>query len=186
MQPDDLKKAAVQTANLVERLSRISQDIAERNHQAAEYLQRTTQAAPDMFRQAANAAYGNISSGTLQAVRSGLNEPLENFQRSVIDHINSIQRTTHELIQAQASMKAVIRKLSLLVAGVLATMLLAIMSGASVLWHYQGVIAKNQIQADLMRAYNQADVTLCDGQLCAKVDKPRKNYEGYVPVKPRQ
>jgi hypothetical protein len=39
-----------------------------------------------------------------------------------------------------------------------------------------GVIRDNQISADLLKVYNQADVVPCDGRLCAKVGKK------YVPV----
>jgi hypothetical protein len=45
--------------------------------------------------------------------------------------------------------------------------------------YYAGIIRDNQISADLLKAYNQADVMLCDGRLCAKIGKK------YLPVEPR-
>ncbi|SFW75699.1 hypothetical protein SAMN02800691_3575 [Luteibacter sp. UNCMF366Tsu5.1] len=54
--------------------------------------------------------------------------------------------------------------------------------------HYMRVIEQNQLSADLLKAYNRADVTLCDGRLCARVDTKGKRWgeKGeYMPVQPR-
>ena len=52
--------------------------------------------------------------------------------------------------------------------------------------HYTKVIEDNQITADLMRAFNRADVVLCEkNQLCANVDTKGKRYgdhKQYFPV----
>jgi antitoxin (DNA-binding transcriptional repressor) of toxin-antitoxin stability system len=55
--------------------------------------------------------------------------------------------------------------------------------------HYASVIRDNQLSAELLRAYNGADVTLCDhGRLCANVDIRARRYGErgqYLPVAPR-
>jgi type II secretory pathway component PulL len=44
-----------------------------------------------------------------------------------------------------------------------------------------------RIEADLLRAYNAADVTLCGGRLCARIDAAgRVDRRGYRPVAPRE
>lgn len=50
-------------------------------------------------------------------------------------------------------------------------------------------IERNRIEAELLRAYNQADVTLCGAQLCANVDGAGPRFgdtKEYQRVKPRQ
>lgn len=76
MHTDDVRKTVVQAANLVERLSRVSKELAESNLQAAAALQSTTQAAPDLLRQAAQQTLGKLSADTAQSVRQGLHQPL--------------------------------------------------------------------------------------------------------------
>ncbi|OWF62164.1 relaxation protein, partial [Xanthomonas vasicola pv. vasculorum] len=49
-------------------------------------------------------------------------------------------------------------------------------------------IKDNQLRAELLRAYNAADVTLCNGQLCANVETKGRSYgdrRQYRQVKPR-
>jgi len=36
-----------------------------------------------------------------------------------------------------------------------------------------------------MRAYNQADVRSCDGQLCVRADRADKRHGDYLPIKQR-
>jgi hypothetical protein len=55
--------------------------------------------------------------------------------------------------------------------------------------HYADVIKQNQMSADLVTLYNHADVTICDGRLCANVDPKGKRYGQhgeYATVKERQ
>ena len=54
--------------------------------------------------------------------------------------------------------------------------------------HYIRVIDQNRLSADLLKAYNRADVTLCDGSLCARVDTKGRRWgeKGeYMPVRAR-
>lgn len=47
---------------------------------------------------------------------------------------------------------------------------------------------RHQVEAELLRAYNAADVTLCDGRLCANVEARGRQYgdrKQYRLVKPR-
>ena len=112
-------------------------------------------------------------------------EPLNGFNRQVVDNVNRISGATDGLAQAQERMAAVVGKLTRLVASVLATMLLVVLVGGGLLWHYRSVVTDNQVEADLMRAINQADVSLCEGRLCARVDRADKRFGDYVPIKTR-
>jgi hypothetical protein len=185
MQADDMKKAAIQVASLMERLSRASQEMSQSSKQATEHLQHAAQAAPAVLRQAADEALKELSANTVKAVHHGLNGPLDGFNRQVLDQVNRINGVMYTLDQAQQRMASTARKLALLVASVIATMLLVVVAGSGLLWHYKTVIAQNQISAELMQAFNQADVRFCGDRLCARVDKSDKRFGDYVPLKPR-
>ena len=172
-------------ADLVARLARLSQELGESNQHAVEQLQRASQSAPAVLRQAADQAWSGLSSCATESVRQGLKGPLDGLGRHVADNVARIQGATQILTEAQQSMQVTVRKLHWLVASVVLVMLLALTAGVGMFWHYRGVIEDHRIQADLMRAYNQADVTLCEGRLCANVERDGKSYQGYVPVKPR-
>lgn len=54
--------------------------------------------------------------------------------------------------------------------------------------HYYEEIRRNQLSADLLKAYNAADVTLCEGRLCANVDVKSEKFGDkaqYRPVRDR-
>jgi hypothetical protein len=76
------------------------------------------------------------------------------------------------------------------VIGVTAVCLFLLLGGGAWLaMHYADVIKQNQMSADLVNVYNQADVTICDGHLCANVDPKGKRYGEhgeYLSVKTRQ
>ncbi|MFC3651024.1 hypothetical protein ACFONN_05675 [Dyella humi] len=181
----DERTKLVQAAGIMERMARLNQELSQSNLRAADLLERTANATPSILQNAAQQTLGQFTSDIAKAVHNGLNQPLGDFNRHVTDSVNHINSITHGMMQSQEQMTAIIRKLRWLVIGVLATMLLAIVAGSSLFWHYRNVIADNQIEADLMRAYNQADVRLCDGRLCARVDRADKRYGDYVIVKPR-
>ena len=67
----------------------------------------------------------------------------------------------------------------------LGSLFLLLGGGIWLLWQYKGEIERNYVEAELLRAYNHADVMLCDGRLCAKIDKRGKKYGEYQLVKPR-
>jgi hypothetical protein len=181
---DDAKKVA-HVSHLMERFSRESEALRKSNLRAVDALQRTTGAVPGLLQEAARQTLSDLTTDTTRAVQQGLNRPLDDFSRQVIENIHRIDGATRVLAHSQQQIAMVIGKLKWLVAGVLSTILLVMLVGGGLLWHYRNVIADNQIQADLMRAYNQADVTLCGGQLCARVDRADKRYGDYLLVKPR-
>lgn len=73
--------------------------------------------------------------------------------------------------------------------GVMGALAVVLVGGA--VWlnmHYLGVIKDNKQSADMVRAINRADVTLCDGTLCARVDTKARRWgeKGeYTPIRPR-
>jgi hypothetical protein len=182
---DDRAKL-VQAASVMERVARLNQELSQSNLRAADTLERTANAMPIILQNATQTTLGQFTSDIAKAVHGGLSQPLGDFNRYLIDSVKHIDGIKHGMVQSRDQVAAVVDKLRWLVVGVLATMLLSIVAGGGLLWHYRSVIADNQFRADLMRAYNQADVRLCDdGRLCARVDRSDKRYGDYAPIKPR-
>lgn len=70
---------------------------------------------------------------------------------------------------------------------VIGAVLVTLGSGWQV-WHARQELQQIRIQTDLLRAYNAADVTLCEGQLCANVEPDGKRHgerRQYRLVRPR-
>jgi len=70
--------------------------------------------------------------------------------------------------------------------GVLVIVLVGGAAGLNV--HYLGVIEENRQAAAMVKAINRADVTLCDGILCARIDAKAKRWgeKGeYTPIRSR-
>lgn len=185
MQAHDLHRVAREAAELMERFSRASQQLGHDNRQACDRLQRTVQDMPGVLRSATEQSLQRLSQDTVQAVRHGLNAPMEQFGSRAAEAGNGLNTLIARMTQSQQRIDAATRKLGWMVGGTLGAMLLLTVGTASVLWHYKGEIDKHRIEAALLRAYNQADVNLCDGRLCARMDKPDKRFGGYRPVKPR-
>ncbi|MEX1826941.1 hypothetical protein [Luteibacter sp. CQ10] len=185
MYEEGTKKLASQVAMLLERLSRMSQSMDERQRQAMEQQERTVRALPDVLRQAANQTLSGIAEDATQCVRAGLNEPLADVAKRADEHRRIMQASTDAMAGTQRKLIRFTHKALWLVVGLLAVILPVIATGSYLGWHYAQVIAQQRIEADLLRAYNQADLRLCDTRLCARVDRSDKRYGDYLPVKPR-
>lgn len=174
-----------QAAAMMERVARMNQELYQSNLHAVEALERTSNATPRILQNAAQQILGQLTKDVATSVQSGLNRPLQDFHHHIADGVNHVNGLTDGISQSRSQIAAVVDKLKWMVISVTAAMLLVVIVGGSLLWHYRSVIENYQIQADLMHAYNQADVRLCDGRLCARVERTDKRYGDYQLVKPR-
>lgn len=185
MYEEGTKKLASQVAMLLERLSRMSQSMDERQRQAMEQQESTVRALPDVLRQAANQTLSGIAEDTAQSVRAGLTEPLADVAQRAERYQHFMQASTEAMARTQRKLIGFTHKAIWLVAGLLLIIVPVVATGSYLGWHYSQVIAQHRVEADLLRAYNEADVRLCGTQLCARVDRTDKRYGDYLPVKPR-
>lgn len=187
-QQEELKTLLVRTAELLEHFRRQSQEASLAHHASAARLEHLSSTAPDTLRQATENVLGNFTAGIGRAVTQGLEKPVSGFDQKVHQAGDRISGATLQSLQAAKQLQDVVGRLWMLSLGVSLVLLLALIASTAALWHYRGVINDNQLQAELLQAYNRADVTLCDGRLCANVDKDAKKYgekDQYQPVKPR-
>lgn len=181
---DDRRKAA-QTATLLERMLRLNEELAQSNRHAAESLERTANAAPRTLQNAAQQTLGQLTSDIAKAVHTGLNQPLGDFNRHVVESVTRVNGVTESMTRSRDAFAAVVSKLRWLVISVIVAMALVIVAAGGLLWHYHNVIADNQREAEFVQGINRADVRMCDDRLCARVERADKRYGDYVLIKPR-
>ncbi|MCL1960241.1 MAG: hypothetical protein FWG56_00320 [Desulfovibrionaceae bacterium] len=136
---------------------------------------------PGMVREEVQKQLNLISDEAAQQVHNGLNRPVATYEKYLSDSASRVQAASDSLAGRMERVEALLKFLIWKVAAVVVAILALATGGA--IWisqYYINEIRDNQISADLLKAYNQADVTLCDGRLCAKVNKK------YVPVELRR
>ncbi len=167
----------LKTAALMEQFERRCATLEAQQQSLAARLQQQLQSIPGVIRQSADEAMSTLPGAVLQSVQGGLERPVDDYERRL--HAagtqlgNSAQGMATQVQQLQKLHRHVVWKIAGLA---LAVLLLAVVGGSWLLWHYKGEIRDQQLTAELMRAYNAADVTLCEGRLCANVDPDGQRF----------
>ena len=171
MNNDELKDLVVKLALIAQRLDERSEAAVQRVEQTGVALDRRAhglsnnaedfaQSVLRMLRQMAGEALG---SGIDQAAKQ-CNKELTSAAQGAAASVQEMQRT-HGQLQRERRTWVWIGSGALLIGSVLAVGASAWMVKSS-----REQVARHQIEARLLRAYNQADVTLCGEQLCANID----------------
>ena len=116
-------------------------------------------------------------------VRSLGSVPVESLRSVYAQHGIDEQQKRHD-----AAMRPKLVRAWQFVGAMGALVLILVAGAVGVNYHYLGVIQDNKQSAELARAINRADVTLCDDVLCARVDAKarRRGDKGeYQLIKPR-
>lgn len=189
MQEDALNRVISRSAALMEQFERRSHTVEEHWQSLSHEVQASTQQLPGLIKQSADSSLRTLPDQVLSKVREGLEQPVRDYQQQLRAAGAEVNGGAHALAQQIERMERVHRLLIWKVVGVTAASLLLLLAGG--LWlsmHYTSVIRENQLSAELMKAYNAADVVLCEGKLCVNVDAKSKRYGSkgeYQPVKDR-
>lgn len=141
---------------------------------------------PDIARKSADEQLSRLPDAVIRLVQGGIDRPVNAYEQRLREAGTQLQQSTDALSRRIEAMDRIHRWLIWKVAAVtFGCLVLLSCGGGWLLWKYRGEIRDHQVQAELLRAYNQADVNLCDGQLCARVETGGKKYGEYVRVKPR-
>lgn len=174
------------TVVLVSKIAALMEQFDRRCEQTSQELRQFTQQVPGMVRQSADEQMRRIPSEVMANVRGGIERPVAAYEQRLHEAGVLLQGGSQALATQLQRMEQLHKQLVWKVAGItLGSLILLLAGGAWLSKHYYNEIRKNQISAELMKAYNQADVNLCGGRLCVKVDKKGKQYGEYVPVKSR-
>ncbi|WP_406235012.1 relaxation protein [Isoptericola jiangsuensis] len=190
MDERELEDLISKTALLMERYQRICTELGQQQSQLSAALNGLAQSLPAQFRASADAAVAGLSRDSTMAVKQALLAPVGAYEQQLAASAKGVGRSTEALA-------AEIKRLQLASRGVVwksvataVTAVAILLGGAAWLGgQYRAEIARNQVEAALLRAYNRADVVLCGKeQLCANVDTRSKGIgeDGrYRQIRPR-
>jgi ElaB/YqjD/DUF883 family membrane-anchored ribosome-binding protein len=172
---------------LMEQFERRCDEIEQRLLTSSEGLQNLTQQLPAVVKQSANDSMQALPGQVSSQVQLGLSRPVADYRQQLDKAGDDIGHASHALAQQLKHMENLQRLLIWKVIGVTAACFFLLLAGG--IWlslHYTRIIEENQLTAELMKTYNNADLVLCGkGQLCANVDTRGKHYgdhRQYVPV----
>jgi prefoldin subunit 5 len=190
MEQQQLMALVSKTAALMESFERRCNQIEQRQLALTEQLQQLAQQVPAAVRQSADSSLQSLPGQLLGKVQHGLEQPVSAYEKRLQNAGSALQEGSQSLALQMQRMEGLHRHLVWKTVGATTTcMLLLLVGGIWLSTHYYGVIRENQIAADLLEAYNRADVTLCgEGRLCAKVDvqEGRNDHRSqYVRIKQR-
>ncbi len=189
MGKEDVEALAYKTGALLEQFVRYCEQQGQHQTAMAERLQYAIASVPEQMKQSADKVFSALPQTVTAQVEDGLNLPLKGYERKLEASAGQLQERVGQLTKQLAQLESFSRHLVWKIAAVvIAALLVAVIGGATAVSYYRDQIKQSQLTAELLHAYNQADVTLCDGHLCANVDKGGQKYgdhSQYQPVRPR-
>lgn len=191
MQEQPLTDLIAKTASLMEQFERRCAKIEQNQQVLTQRLAAMAEHIPSIVRQSADTHLQHISSRVAGNARDGLQQAVSDYEQGLNQSGTALRQQATTLGTELKRLETLHRHLIWKVAAILAIGLGLLVAGAVYLSaHYRSIIERNQISAELLQAYNRADVTLCGNTLCANIDTKAKPYgsgdKTYQPVKPRQ
>lgn len=190
MQQDELSALIDKTATLMVQYERRGADIDTRLQALGDALQGLTQQLPAVVRASANGLLQTLPGEMTNTVRQGLERSMNDYRQSLRAASSEVERTSQALAGQIGHLQRLHRGLIWkTVAAAVITLALLLAGGTWLSMHYVQMIRDNQLSAELLKAYNGADVVLCGaGELCANVNAKGARYgdhRQYLPVKAR-
>lgn len=189
MQEQEVINLVSRAAALMEQYERASTGIQQQLQSLAQDLQDVTRQLPANAEQSAEGLLRSVPTQVMSQVQKGLDQSVSNTQQRLAGLAGEATHSTQELAHQIQYFQQLTRMLMWKIVGVTVVSLgLLLVGGIWLANHYYTIIQSNQIEASLLQAYNRADVTLCDGQLCANVDPKGQRFgdkKQYLAVRPR-
>lgn len=171
---------------LVSKLAAVVEQFDRRCEQTSRDIRQLTQQVPLAIQRSADEQIKQLTGDVARNVQAGLEQPVHAYEQRLREASQQLQQASTTLAAQLQHAEALHKRLAWKVAGItLGSLTLLWGAGIWLSKHYYDEIRANQVSAELLRAYNQSDVTLCGNQLCAKVDMKDKRYGEYLPVRPR-
>ncbi|GAB3374961.1 hypothetical protein GCM10027431_28150 [Lysobacter rhizosphaerae] len=159
--------------NEVARISRIAalvEHFERRCEQSSAELRQLTQQVPMVLRKAADDELKRLPGEIIASVRQGIERPVAGYEARLEEASQQLHKAAFALSAQLERAERLHKHLVWKVAGIaLGTLALLLVAGGWLSNRYYDEIRRNQVAAELLKAYNAADVTLCDGRLCANV-----------------
>jgi len=190
MQEQHVEGLVSKVSMVMLRFEQRCQAMEQQQQALASELQSLTQQLPHVVKQSVGEMLQQLPKGVQEQIGDTLHQTVAEYRKQYESAGLEVSQSARHLSQEMGRLERVHRMLVWKVVGVITACLTLLLAGG--VWlslHYASVIRANQISADTLSTYNAADLTLCDGRLCANVDAHGKRYGThgeYVPVKTRQ
>ncbi len=190
MQQDELTDLIDKTATLMAQYERRGEAIDARLQALGDTLQSQTRQLPVVDKTSADGVLQALPAEMGSVMRNGLGQSIGDYRQRLDAAGHDVEKTSQALAGQIGRLQRLHRQLIWKATGaVVLALALLLAGGAWLSLHYTRVIRDNQLSAELLKAYNGADVTLCgNGKLCANVDTRGARYgenRQYLPVRPR-
>jgi hypothetical protein len=165
---------------LLQKMAVVFEQLSRDGELAQQDLRQCAERVPEMVRQSLQEQLHQITEDITVGVGRGLGQPLMDCEQQLSRAGDKARDATQVLADEFGRVETLHRHLIWKVSGVVLGALALVLGGA--IWlsmYYIGVIRDNQVSAELLKAYNAADVALCEGRLCARIGKK------YIPVESR-
>ena len=190
MDERELEDLISRTALLMERYQRMCAEMAGQQSRLSAALNGLAQALPGQFRASADSAIAGLTREGAAVVKHALLAPVGAYEQQLAASATRLGHSAEALAAEVTRLKLASRGVIWKSAATAAAAMAILLGGATWLGgRYRAEIERNQVEAQLLRAYNRADVVLCGKeQLCANVHT-RGSGVGengrYRPVRPR-
>lgn len=192
MDQGELRVLISKTADLMESYQRNSDGMAQRQQVELQAIHALSQQVPGLIRQTAADSMNQLTGQLISHVRAGLEPATSHYEQRLRAGGSEAENVTRALSEQITSLRNVLRiMIWKLIGTVMAALLLLLAGGVWLSMHYTKVIEENRVSAELMKAYNRADMVRCgNGQLCANVGNSSKSqrygdHHQYAPVTDR-
>jgi hypothetical protein len=190
MDTDELKHFGLRLAAVSDRLDERSAAAVRQVEQSSFALEqgaRQLQSGADVF---VRTALQELEAQAGKAIERGTRHAIERCNAQLQETVQVAAATARNLQQAQLTLQRERRTWIWLGSGaLLAGSILSIAGVGFAVKASSEQIARNKVEAALLHAYNQADVTLCGDRLCANFEETGPRYghhKQYRTIKPRQ
>lgn len=174
---DAIKDTTVRLAWLADRLDERSERATHALEQAAALASSSAQRLDQCGAQLAHDVVQAVGQRAAAALKTATDAALADARQALAAHVQQVQATDRALVLSREAMARHHARWWVIAPG-LAVLACAIAMLATAAWVAQARrdVARHRIEADLLHAYNEADVTLCDGRLCARMH-PSGTYQ---------
>jgi cell division septum initiation protein DivIVA len=187
LEEEELAALISQTAALMEQFQQRTASADQRLQEIEQQLTGLTQQLPFVVKSSTDEMLQSIPSQIVGQAQGGLATAIADYEARWHTASADIATASKALTEKITRLEKLHRSLVWKISAVVITSLAILLGGA--VWlatHYQSIISENQASAELTKAYNRADLALCnDGRLCANVDAKGKRYgekSQYLPV----
>lgn len=172
MQEEELGMLIAQMAALASQMTASLERFEQRCDRVEQRQDALAQQQSVAFIQKADDLLETVSGRVSSTAREGLEPVVADFRHSLRRSATEIVESTNALTQQIVELKRPVRHVMWKLSGVvILTMALLLTGGIWLTMHYTQLIRDSQLSAELLKAYNGADVRVCgESQLCANVD----------------